>query len=147
MHHSILRKIQSRAGFGKLPGAFVYDMDGVNSQINIATHSWIHIEVGNTMLAKMASQQTPIYGCPLHYSAPLESVKQIEIVRGVQLHLQYQAQFGGASIMWPKQADTTKTIGGEAKSLLQAAFGLMVVTFQLVEKLVSGNTIAITKEG
>ncbi|MFN8319852.1 MAG: TonB-dependent receptor [Saprospiraceae bacterium] len=111
--------------FGKLPGAFVYDMDGAGNQINIATRgldphrSWEYYVSQNGI-----TTNSDIYGYPAsHYSAPLESVKQIEIVRGTAA-LQYGAQFGGAINYVTKQADTTKTIGGEA-IFTAGSFGLM----------------------
>ena len=113
-----------RQVFGKLPGAFIYDMDGAGNQINIATRgldphrSWEYYVSQNGI-----TTNSDIYGYPAsHYSAPLESIKQIEIVRGTAA-LQYGAQFGGAINYITKEADTTRHFGGEA-ILSAGSFGL-----------------------
>ena len=113
-----------RQVFAKLPGAFIYDMDGAGNQINIATRgldphrSWEYYVSQNG-----TTTNSDIYGYPAsHYSAPLESIKQIEIVRGTAA-LQYGAQFGGAINFVTKQADTTRHFGGEV-ILSAGSFGL-----------------------
>lgn len=114
-----------RQVFAKVPGAFVYDMDGAGNQLNIATRgldphrSWEYYVSQNGIITN-----SDIYGYPAsHYSAPLESIKQIELVRGTSA-LQYGAQFGGAINYVTKEPDTTKNIGGEA-ILSGGSFGLM----------------------
>ncbi len=82
--------------FSKIPGVFVYDMDGSGNQINIATRgldphrSWeFNIRQNDVMV------NSDIYGYPAsHYSAPLEAVDKIELTRGTGA-LQYGGQFGG----------------------------------------------------
>jgi Fe(3+) dicitrate transport protein len=82
--------------FSKIPGVFVYDMDGSGNQINIATRgldphrSWeFNIRQNDVMVI------SDIYGYPAsHYSAPLEAVEKIELTRGTGA-LQYGGQFGG----------------------------------------------------
>lgn len=114
-----------RQVFAKVPGAFIYDMDGTGNQLNIATRgldphrSWEYYVSQNGV-----TTNSDIYGYPAsHYSAPLESIKQIELVRGTSA-LQYGAQFGGAINYVTKEADTTKSLGGEA-ILTGGSFGLM----------------------
>ena len=66
--------------FAKIPGAFIYDMDGSGNQINIATRgldphrSWEYNVRQNGILIN-----SDIYGYPAsHYSMPMESIKNIE---------------------------------------------------------------------
>ncbi|MCF0049030.1 TonB-dependent receptor [Dyadobacter sp. LJ53] len=101
--------------FARIPGVFVYDMDGAGNQLNIATRgldphrSWEMNVRQNGILTN-----SDMYGYPAsHYSAPMESISQIELVRGTA-SLQYGAQFGGMLNHVTKQADTTKTIGAES---------------------------------
>ena len=85
-----------RQVFARIPGVFVYDMDGAGNQINIAMRgldphrSWeINMRQNGIMI------NSDIYGYPAsHYNPPLESIERIEIVRGTAA-LQYGAQFGG----------------------------------------------------
>ena len=81
--------------FAKIPGVFVYDMDGTGNQLNISTRGldphrgWeFNIRKDGIMT------NSDIYGYPAsHYSMPLEAVDRIELVRGTG-SLQYGAQFG-----------------------------------------------------
>jgi Fe(3+) dicitrate transport protein len=43
--------------FAKVPGVFVYDMDGTGNQVNISTRDSTHIEVGSLIFVKMAYYQ------------------------------------------------------------------------------------------
>ncbi len=103
-----------RQVFAKLPGVFVYDMDGVGNQINIATRGldphrgWeFNIRKDGIMT------NSDMYGYPAsHYSMPLESIEKIEIVRGTG-SLQYGAQFGGMLNYISKKPDTLKQFGFE----------------------------------
>ncbi|MEA5257129.1 TonB-dependent receptor [Arcicella aquatica] len=101
--------------FAKVAGAFVYDMDGSGNQMNISTRgldphrSWEYNVRQNGIMTN-----SDIYGYPAsHYSAPMESIQKIEIVRGTA-SLQYGAQFGGMINYVTKQADTTKKISFES---------------------------------
>jgi Fe(3+) dicitrate transport protein len=124
-----------RQVFAKVPGAFIYDMDGAGNQLNIATRgldphrSWEYYVSQNGI-----TTNSDMYGYPAsHYSAPLESIKQIELVRGTSA-LQYGAQFGGAINYVTKDIDTTKTIGGEA-ILTGGSFGLLSAYLSLGGKI------------
>lgn len=104
-----------RQVFAKVPGVFVYDMDGSGNQINISTRGldphrgW---EFNNRKDGVLINSD--MYGYPAsHYSIPLESVDRIELVRGVG-SLQYGAQFGGMLNYVGKQADTSKIINVES---------------------------------
>lgn len=100
--------------FAKIPGAFIYDMDGSGNQVNIATRgldphrSWeFNVRQNGVMI------NTDIYGYPAsHYSPPMEAIKNIEIIRGTA-SLQYGAEFGGMINYVTKTPDTTKTISFE----------------------------------
>lgn len=103
-----------RQVFAKVPGIFVYDMDGSGNQINISARGldphrgW---EFNNRKDGILTNSD--LYGYPAsHYSAPLESIDRIEIVRGTG-SLQYGAQFGGMVNYISKQGDTTRKISGE----------------------------------
>jgi len=106
-----------RQVFAKIPGLFVYDMDGAGNQINISTRGldphrgWEF----NTRKDGMITN-SDMYGYPAsHYSMPLESISRIELVRGTG-SLQYGAQFGGMLNYITKEADSTRTIGFESIS-------------------------------
>ncbi len=92
--------------FSKIPGVFIYDMDGSGNQINISTRgldphrSWeFNIRQNDVMI------NSDIYGYPAsHYSLPLEAVDKIEMTRGTSA-LQYGGQFGGMINYKIKQVD------------------------------------------
>lgn len=101
--------------FAKIAGAFVYDMDGSGNQLNVSTRgldphrSWEYNVRQNGIMVN-----SDIYGYPAsHYSAPLESIQKIELIRGTA-SLQYGAQFGGMINYVTKQADTSRKISFES---------------------------------
>ena len=101
--------------FAKIPGIFVYDMDGSGNQINVSTRgldphrSWEFNLRYNGIIGN-----TDMYGYPAsHYNPPAESCERVEIVRGTG-SLQYGAQFGGMINYVSKQADTTKRFSFES---------------------------------
>ncbi len=105
----------ARQIFAKIPGAFVYDMDGSGNQINIATRgldphrSWEYNIRQNGVVVN-----SDLYGYPAsHYSMPMESIERIEMVRG-SAALQYGATFGGMINYVTKQADTTRRFSFES---------------------------------
>jgi Fe(3+) dicitrate transport protein len=111
--------------FAKIPGAFIYDMDGSGNQINLATRgldphrSWEYNVRQNGVMTN-----SDIYGYPAsHYSPPMEAIQKIELIRG-SASLQFGAQFGGMINYITKQADTTKTMGIEAINTI-GSFGLL----------------------
>lgn len=113
-----------RQVFAKVPGVFVYDMDGSGNQLNISTRgldphrSWEFNVRHNGILSN-----SDMYGYPAsHFSAPLESIERIEIVRGGG-SLQYGAQFGGMINYATKSPDTTRIIGFEQQTTV-GSFGL-----------------------
>lgn len=104
-----------RQVFSKVPGVFVYDMDGAGNQINIATRGldphrgW---EFNNRKDGIITNSD--LYGYPAsHYSMPLESIEQIELVKGTGA-IQYGAQFGGMLNYVSKKADSTKPFAFES---------------------------------
>ncbi|GAB3332027.1 TonB-dependent receptor [Larkinella ripae] len=104
----------ARQVFARLPGLFVYDMDGTGNQMNVATRgldphrSWEYNIRQNGILTN-----SDMYGYPAsHYSAPMESIDRIELVRGTA-SLQYGAQFGGMLNYVTKSGDTTRRFGFE----------------------------------
>lgn len=111
--------------FAKIPGVFVYDMDGSGNQMNISTRgldphrSWeYNVRLNGVMT------NSDIYGYPAsHYSAPMESISRIELVRG-SAALQYGAAFGGMINYVNKTADTTKPFSFENISSV-GSYGLL----------------------
>lgn len=108
-----------RQVFARVPGAFVYDMDGSGNQVNLATRgldphrSWeFNVRQDGLMV------NTDIYGYPAsHYSPPLEAMERIELVRG-SASLQYGAQFGGMFNYVLKRPDTTRLLTYEGSSMV-----------------------------
>lgn len=111
--------------FAKIPGVFVYDMDGTGNQINIATRgldphrSWeFNIRKDGVIT------NTDMYGYPAsHYNIPMEAIERIELVRGTG-SLQYGAQFGGMINYVSKQPDSTKTVAIESINTV-GSYGLL----------------------
>lgn len=110
--------------FAKVPGVFVYDMDGSGNQINISNHgldphrSWEYNVRQNGVLTN-----SDMYGYPAsHYSAPMESIEKVEMISGTAA-LQYGAQFGGLINYVTKSADSTKPFSFENLSTA-GSFGL-----------------------
>ncbi len=110
--------------FAKIPGVFVYDMDGSGNQINISTRGldphrgW---EFNNRFNGIITNSD--MYGYPAsHFSMPMESIDQIKLVRGTG-SLQYGAQFGGMINYVAKKADTTKSFSFESINSI-GSFGL-----------------------
>jgi Fe(3+) dicitrate transport protein len=101
--------------FAKIPGVFVYDMDGSGNQINISTRgldphrSWEYNIRQNGVITN-----SDMYGYPAsHYSPAMESIERIELVRGTS-SLQYGAQFGGMINYVTKGPDTTRAFSFES---------------------------------
>lgn len=114
-----------RQVFAKIPGAFIYDMDGSGNQINVTTRGldphrgWEYNIRQNGIMTN-----TDIYGYPAsHYSAPLESISSIEILRGTS-SLLYGSQFGGLINYVTKKADTSKVFSFESQNSI-GSYGLL----------------------
>lgn len=115
----------ARQVFARIPGVFVYDMDGSGNQINIATRgldphrSWeMNVRQDGVLV------NSDLYGYPAsHYSAPLESMERIELVRGTAA-LQYGSQFGGLLNYATKTPDTTRAANFESINSA-GSFGLI----------------------
>jgi Fe(3+) dicitrate transport protein len=117
--------------FAKVPGIFVYDMDGSGNQINISTRGldphrgW---EFNNRLNGVITNSD--MYGYPAsHFSMPMESIEQIKIVRGTG-SLQYGAQFGGMINYVSKSADSKKSISWESINSV-GSYGLLT-TYQAI---------------
>lgn len=104
-----------RQVFAKIPGIFVYDMDGTGNQINIAARGLDPHRGWEFNIRKDGVlTNSDMYGYPAsHYSMPLESIASIELVRGTG-SLQYGAQFGGMLNYISKQGDTTRPFSFES---------------------------------
>lgn len=101
--------------FAKVPGVFVYDMDGAGNQINISTRGLDPHRGWEFNIRKDGViTNSDMYAYPAsHYSIPLESVERIELVRGTG-SLQFGAQFGGMLNYVTKQPDTSKKLNFES---------------------------------
>jgi Fe(3+) dicitrate transport protein len=111
--------------FAKVPGIFIYDMDGSGNQLNIATRgldphrSWEFNIKQNGMIIN-----SDMYGYPAsYYSAPMESFEKIELTRSTG-SLQYGAPFGGMVNYVTKRPDTTKPFAFESVNTT-GSFGLL----------------------
>jgi Fe(3+) dicitrate transport protein len=115
----------ARQVFAKVPGVFVYDMDGTGNQINIATRGLDpHRGWEFNIRRNDALTNSDMYGYPAsHFSMPMEAVARIQLVRGTG-SLQYGAQFGGMLNYITKSADTTRKIGFESINSV-GSFGLL----------------------
>ncbi len=104
-----------RQVFAKVPGIFVYDMDGSGNQVNIAARGLDPHRGWEFNLRKDGIiTNSDMYGYPAsHYSMPFESIERIELVRGTG-SLQYGAQFGGMLNYVTKQGDTTRPLSFES---------------------------------
>ncbi|MXV51044.1 TonB-dependent receptor [Pedobacter sp. HMF7647] len=115
----------ARQVFAKVPGVFVYDMDGTGNQVNISTRGldphrgWEFNIRQNGVLTN-----SDMYGYPAsHYSAPMESYENIELLRGAG-SLQYGAEFGGMLNYVTKKPDGLKSFSFESINTA-GSFGLL----------------------
>ncbi|MFN3851820.1 MAG: TonB-dependent receptor family protein [Spirosomataceae bacterium] len=115
----------ARQIFAKVPGVFVYDMDGSGNQINISTRGLDPHRGWEFNIRKDGIiTNSDVYGYPAsHYSMPMEAIQNIELVRGTG-SLQYGAQFGGMLNYLSKQGDTTRTFDFESTNSI-GSFGLL----------------------
>jgi Fe(3+) dicitrate transport protein len=100
--------------FAKVPGVFVYDMDGSGNQMNISTRGLDpHRGWEFNIRRNGAITNSDMYGYPAsHYSIPLEAIERIELVRGTG-SLQYGAQFGGMLNYVSKMPDSAQVVSVE----------------------------------
>ena len=105
----------ARQVFAKVPGVFVYDMDGSGNQVNIAARGLDPHRGWEFNIRKDGVlTNSDMFGYPAsHYNMPLESIERIELVRGTG-SLQYGAQFGGMLNYVSKQGDTTRPFSLES---------------------------------
>lgn len=111
--------------FAEVPGLFVYDMDGSGNQLNVsargldAHRSWEFSVRQNGVVTN-----SDVYGYPAsHYSAPMEAIERVELVRGTAA-LQYGSQFGGMLNYVVKTPDTTRAATFDSRSS-GGSFGLL----------------------
>ncbi len=108
----------------KVPGIFVYDLEGSN-QLNVSFRGLDpHRGWEVNMRQNGILFNSDVYGYPAsHYSIPIESVERLELVRGTG-SLQYGAQLGGMLNYVLKQGDTTRKVSFENMSSL-GSFNLL----------------------
>jgi Fe(3+) dicitrate transport protein len=129
--HAHIAERNARQIFSRIPGAFVYDMDGSGNQLNISTRgldphrSWeFNLRQNGVML------NSDIYGYPAsHYNQPMESIAGIEMIRGAA-GLQHGAQMGGMINFLTKTAPEDKAFEWESINSI-GSFGLLS-TYQAV---------------
>lgn len=111
--------------FAKIPGIFVYDMDGTGNQVNISTRGLDPHRGWEFNIRKDGIiTNSDMYGYPAsHYNMPMEAVDRIELVRGTG-SLQYGAQFGGMLNYVSKQPDSIKRLAFESINTV-GSFGLL----------------------
>lgn len=111
--------------FAKIPGVFVYDMDGSGNQINISTRGLDpHRGWEFNIRANGVITNSDMYGYPAsHFSLPMEAIDRIELVRGTGA-LQYGAQFGGMLNYVMRKPDTTRTFGLESVNAI-GSYGVL----------------------
>lgn len=125
--------------FAKVPGVFVYDMDGSGNQVNVSARgldshrSWeFNVRQDGVVI------NSDLYGYPAsHYSPPGEAIERIELVRGTAA-LQYGSQFGGLLNYITRRPDTTRRASFESINTA-GAFGLRS-TYNSVGGKVNGVT-------
>lgn len=117
--------------FAKIPGVFVYDMDGSGNQVNISTRGLDpHRGWEFNIRANGIMTNSDIYGYPAsHFTLPMEAIGRIELVRGTGA-LQYGAQFGGMLNYVLKNPDTSRAISLESVSSA-GSYGLLS-TYQAI---------------
>lgn len=111
--------------FAKVPGVFVYDMDGTGNQTNFSTRGLDpHRSWEFNIRANGVITNSDMYGYPAsHFNLPMEAVGRIELVRGTGA-LQYGAQFGGMLNYVIKRPDTTQKVSLESVNSV-GSFGLL----------------------
>ena len=121
--------------FSKVPGLFVYDMDGTGNQMNIATRGLDPHRSWEFNIRKDGFiTNSDMYGYPAsHYNIPMEAVDRIELVRGTG-SLQYGAQFGGMLNYVAKAPDTTRKLSLESINSI-GSYGLVSTHQRISGKL------------
>ncbi|WP_337044065.1 TonB-dependent receptor family protein [Emticicia sp. 17c] len=111
--------------FAKVPGVFVYDMDGTGNQTNISTRGLDpHRGWEFNIRADGIITNSDMYAYPAsHFSLPMEAIQTIQLIRGTG-SLQYGAQFGGMLNYISKQPDTTRVFNFETINSV-GSFGLL----------------------
>ncbi len=111
--------------FAKIPGVFVYDMDGTGNQLNISTRGLDPHRGWEFNIRKDGIiTNSDMYGYPAsHYNIPMEAVERIELIRGTG-SLQYGAQFGGMLNYISKKPDTTRQLSFESINTI-GSYGLV----------------------
>lgn len=110
--------------FARVPGVFVYDMDGSGNQVNVSTRgldahrSWeMNVRQDGVLI------NSDLYGYPAsHYSPPMEAIERVELIRGTAA-LQYGSQFGGFLNYVTKQPVPGERLTVESNSAV-GGFGL-----------------------
>ena len=105
-----------RMAFAHIPGVNVWDMDGAGTQLNISTRGTdAHRSIEMNMRQNGYNTNSDMFGYPEdHYSAPMQGVREIQLVRG-SASLQFGSQFGGMMNFVMKKGDSTKQFSLESE--------------------------------
>ena len=111
--------------FAKVPGVFVYDMDGTGNQLNISTRGLDPHRGWEFNIRKDGIlTNSDMYAYPAsHFSIPMEAIERVELVRGTG-SLQYGAQFGGLLNYVTKRAKAEEGLDFESINST-GAYGLL----------------------
>ncbi len=123
--------------FSRIPGVFVYDMDGTGNQVNISMRGLDPHRGWELNIRKDGvPTNSDMYGYPAsHYNIPMEAVERIEIVRGTG-SLEYGAQFGGMLNYVSRVPDTTRAVSFRSVNTI-GSFGLLS-TFDAIGGKIGG---------
>lgn len=115
----------ARQLYVKIPGIFVYDMDGSGNQINISTRGLdAHRGWEFNIRKDGIIANSDLYGYPAsHFSPPMESIAKIELIRGTG-SLQYGSHFGGMLNYVEEKVDTNKSMNFESINSI-GSFGMI----------------------
>ncbi|SHG81131.1 Fe(3+) dicitrate transport protein [Chryseolinea serpens] len=105
-----------RTIFARMPGVNLWDMDGAGTQMNIGTRGTdAHRSIEMNMRQNGYNTNSDMFGYPEnHYTAPMQGVKQVQLVRG-SAALQFGSQFGGMMNYVMKEGDTSKVFSLESE--------------------------------
>jgi Fe(3+) dicitrate transport protein len=106
----------TRMIFSQVPGVTLWDMSGTGGQVNIGSRGTdVHRAIEMNVRQNGYNVNSDVFGYPeAHYTAAMEGVQRIEIVRG-SAALQFGPQFGGMINYIMKEGDSTKPLGIESE--------------------------------
>jgi Fe(3+) dicitrate transport protein len=106
----------TRMIFSQVPGVTLWDMSGTGGQVNIGSRGTdAHRAIEMNVRQNGYNVNSDVFGYPeAHYTAAMEGVQRIELVRG-SAALQFGPQFGGMINYVMKEGDSTKPLSIESE--------------------------------